>query len=137
MATACEELVRAYRQEEHVYERIMELVCEQDRIMNADPDTRTVVELCELVQDLMGEIALIESSIEPVKRRWEEQDRRDPERRLDAVLGAVQRSIDRIAVGQQRVQGMLLDHARGEQRRTEVAQAGISASRAQLLYGRL
>jgi hypothetical protein len=136
MATTCEELLCAYRQEENVYKRIMELVREQNRIMDTDPDARAVVDLCELVHGLMAEIALMESAIEPVKRRWEEQDRLDPEGALENVLSALQESIGRIAAGQQRVQEMLLDYARSEQRRTQAAQTGISASRAQLLYGR-
>lgn len=135
MTTPCEALISAYRREERAYSRIMELVGEQDRIMSTRADPRALVELCGLVQGLMGEIGGIERTVEPVKRRWEAAGRRDPEGELDAVLSAVQDSIDRIAGVQEHVRQLLVQYVGDEQRRTQAAQAGLTASRARAVYG--
>ena len=135
MATVCEELIEAYERERAVYDRIQEVVAEQSRLMTTAPDSRTVILLCELVQGLMGEIAAIEDGIQPLKTRWEQADRSDPDGELDAVLAGIQDAIQSITAAQERVQNTLLGHVRRDTMRARQARADINASRAGRAYG--
>lgn len=130
------ELVKAYEREEALYARIMEVVEQQQRVLNTEPDTEVVIDLCGLVQGLMKQISDLERSIEPQKERWM-QHRHDPEGRLGVVLDRIQDYIDRIGVAQEQVQAMLLEHMVQQRERTTAVRSGMSARRAAAAYGAL
>ena len=98
-----EQLARAYREQQKIYEEIKRLVNEQIRAMEEGRDPRAVLGLCRRVEERMADIAVIEDAIEPVKRKWERAGEGSTDD-LDAVLGFVEAAIEEIVRGQQRVQ---------------------------------
>jgi len=135
MPELCEQLVTAYARQQQLYEQMLEMVGRQERLMTARPMPAAVSELCESVGEIMGRIAALEKQIEPTKGLWEQQDRRDPDGRLDAVLSTIQGLIERIAESQGRVRRQLLQYVCDEQAETQAARAGVQARRAALRYG--
>ncbi|KPK66165.1 MAG: hypothetical protein AMK73_00730 [Planctomycetes bacterium SM23_32] len=128
-----EQLVHAYRREEALYARVLELVQRQDEVMAAAPDPSCVLELCGDVERLMADIAAVEEAVGPAKKRWEET-REDPKGELRAVLTSIEAIIAQVSEVQERVQRRLLDHIERQRQQTESARASVNASRARRLY---
>ena len=133
MSETSRQLTHAYRQQAERYNRIRELVRRQMEVMDNSPDPGSVLEMCRQVEDLMGEIAVIEAAIEPAKRCWTERPV-DPDGGLDAVLKSIEDVIQEIARTQAQVQQKLLEYVGQERQRSEAARASMAASRARTLY---
>ena len=128
-----EQLARAYREQQRIYEEIKDLVNEQIRIMEERQDPRAVLGLCRDVEQRMNEISVIEEAIKPAKRRWEESGARVTGE-LESALSFVQAAIDEIVVGQARVQEHLLQCVQQHRDSTENARRSVRLSRARSLY---
>ncbi len=133
MNTLAEQLIAAYRQEQELYERVLQLVERQDQIMSEEPSPRRVLELCQEVEGLMSRIEAIEHNMGPAKSEWE-KTRDDPDGTLDALLAAIEQTIESIGEQQQRVQRRLVAYVERERRTTDEARAAIRSNRAGRLY---
>jgi regulator of replication initiation timing len=133
MKTLAEQLITAYRQEEELYGRVLELVEEQTHIMAEQPSPRRVLQLCREVEDLMGDIEAVERAIRPVKEAWE-KEKSDPTGELDRILASIEKQIERIGELQQDVQEGLLAYVEREKHTMDEARASINARRAGNLY---
>ena len=133
MSETSRQLTHAYRQQAERYNRIRELVRRQIEVMDNDPDPGSVLEMCRQVEDLMDEISVIETAIEPAKRCWTERPV-DPDGELDAVLKSIEDVIQEIARTQALVQQKLLDYVQQEKQRSVEARASMMANRARTLY---
>jgi len=133
MKTLAEQLVAAYRQEEQLYGRVLEVVEEQSRVMSEQPSPRRVLELCRQVERLMADIEAVESSIRPAKEQWE-KTRDDPTGELDEVLASIEKQIGRVGELQQKVQKHLLAYVEREKQTMDEARASVNARRADNLY---
>ena len=133
MNSLCSQLTRAYRQQERLYIRVRELVEEQSRIVETNPSPNDVLDVCNQVEALLAEIAVIEEAIKPAKQQWE-RAKRDPDGELDSVLGAIQKIIEDTARTQEKVQRRLVDYARLQKERANGARGSIIAMKAHLAY---
>lgn len=133
MKPVSEQLTQAYRNERDYYRKVDELVREQMRIMERQPDPGAVLELCRQVEDLMAEIATIEEAIEPAKKCWAENQESEDEE-LDRLLGAIERMIEEISENQERVGRRLMAFVKQQQEGADDARRSIDASRARSLY---
>ncbi|MFO7958566.1 MAG: hypothetical protein R6X33_15865 [Candidatus Brocadiia bacterium] len=133
MKTLAEQLIAAYQQEKQLYDRVLELVDEQTRIMSEQPNPRRVLEICREVEDLMGDIEAVERAIRPLKQEWQET-RSDPTGELDRLLASIEKQIERISERQQNVQEGLLAYVEREKQTMDEARASINARRAGNLY---
>jgi len=127
------ELTDAYRREEQLYLRILDLVEQQNRIMEEDPNPSVVLNLCGDVEGLLDQIADIEEAIAPAKKEWE-QSKRQPPQGLDVVLGSIQGSIEKIALRQDHVRQGLMQYIQHHQDRVGRARASVNARRARVAY---
>ena len=127
------QLTHAYRQQAEHYKRIKELVLRQAQVMEDEPDPGAVLLICRQVEDLMGQVAVIEDAIEPAKRLWSEQPS-DPDGELDGVLKIIEGMIQDIARTQGQVQQKLLEFVKQEKQRSDAARASMAAGRARTLY---
>lgn len=103
------ELMDAYRREEELYLRVLQLVEEQHRAMRDDADVTAVFGLCSRVEDLLDEIGVIEQDIQPAKQQWREAGD-DPPEELESVLGRIQALIETTAGKQGKVQQWLAEN---------------------------
>jgi hypothetical protein len=133
MNPLCDQLVRAYREEEALYLRALALVERQGQVMAAGADAGQVLELCRDVEAVMAQIAAVEDAIAPAKKEWEKA-RPDPSGELRRLLLSIERAIERVGEAQERVQRLLLEHVRRRQEQTAGARASINATRARRLY---
>ncbi|MCK4282671.1 MAG: hypothetical protein KAX44_00015 [Candidatus Brocadiae bacterium] len=127
------QLTHAYRREEALYGQVMDLVDEQRRIMETEPDPSEVLLLCQQVEALMVQIEEIEAALQPARQQWQ-RNREDADGQLDAVLASVESVIAKIAELQRCVQQKLLAYMEGQKERTEGARAAINARKARRLY---
>ena len=133
MNSLCGQLIRAYRQEQALYEQVLHLVEEQASILAAGPVPGAVLASCRRVEQLMAQIADIEEAIAATRAKWEET-RDDPDGAFNTVLGAIEGMIQRITRAQERVQHGLLEYVRTQRERNESARTALNASRAHKLY---
>lgn len=133
MTPLAAQLAHAYRREERLYARIRDLVKEQARLMETQPDPGAVFDLCSRVETLMAEITTMEEALESAKTEWGKA-RHDPDGELNAVLTSVEVLIEEIARTQERVQRGLVDYMRQQKERTDGARRSIKVSRASRLY---
>lgn len=128
-----EQLAHAYRQEEGLYRRVLDLVREQEAVMASSPDPSAVLALCRQVEALMEQIAAIEEATAPARERWESR-RAEPRGELGEVLAAIEALIQQVATAQEQVQQRLLAYMQQQREATDRAQANIRAGRARRLY---
>ena len=134
MSTVCEQLVHAYRQEEQLYLRIMELVNRQHTVMNMDGDAGQVLQLCGEVEKLLDDVAVIEKAIAPPKKLWEQGERDGEAAELDAVLATIQGVIEQTAAAQEQVRVRLMQYMDRSKSTTQEARSSLRANRAQVAY---
>ena len=134
MNSLTDQLIAAYQDEQRLYLHIRELVAEQARIMDAQPDPAAVLALCNQVEGLMRDVAVIERAIEPAKVAWSET-RHDPDGALDRTLAAIQTLIEETAADQERVQERLMALVRRQRETARNARASVNANRARTAYG--
>ena len=132
MSSLCEQLLRAYRQEEQLYLRIMELVNRQHTMITVEGNPRGVLGLCCEVEKLLDEIAVIEEAIAPAKTLWEGGERDAAAGELDAVLATVQAVIEQTALAQQHVRMRLLEYGKTTRSAPQGVPTGALAGLAQL-----
>ncbi len=133
MSDVSRQLTHAYHQQVEHYNRIRDLVLRQAQVMESNPDPGAVLTICREVEDLMGEIAVIERAIEPAKDLWSAEPT-DPDGELDVALKSIEEMIQEIASTQELVQQKLLEYVRQEKERSDAARASMVASRARTLY---
>jgi hypothetical protein len=133
MSTAAVELTEAYRQEEKLYLRILELVEQQGRIMEQQPDPAGVTELCCEVERLLERIAAIERDIAPAKSHWE-GSAREISQELDDVLASIQSAIERTAEKQDEVRRKLMQYLRSRRGGDGAAGGRTAVRRARQAY---
>jgi len=127
------ELMDAYRREEELYLRVLQLVEEQHRTMKEDEDVTSVFGLCSRVEDLLDEIGVIEQGIEPAKVQWRKEGRKVPEE-LESVLGRIQVLIETTAGKQGRVQQWLASQLRQRAHVGGGEPVGVNAGRVRRSY---
>lgn len=132
MNDTAEQLLEAYRREEPIYRRVLELVEQQAQMMEQEPDPSRVLALCRRVEGLMDQIETIEEALQPAKTEWERSG--TPHQALDELLAAIEGHIERTAEMQERVQQALLRYVEQQKRSTEQTRAQIKARRADRLY---
>ena len=128
------ELTDAYRREEELYLRVLQLVEEQNRAMKDDADLTAVFGLCSKVEDLLDEIAMIEENIQPAKEQWNERGEEPPEE-LECVLGRIQTLIQKTAGKQGKVQQWLARQLCSSNQVAESDPVGVNAGRVRRSYG--
>ncbi len=134
MNPLAEQLTNAYRREEELYRRILDLVARQERAVQAGEGAGEVRSLCGRIEQLMAEIAEIEQGIEPAKEKWKQGERESCDA-LEDVLTSIEEAIDQIAGRQRGVQEKLLERVRSEERAARQTRGAINARKATRLYG--
>lgn len=117
------DMIDAYRKQERIYNRILELVRKQETLINGDGEFSQagVVKLCERVEERLEDIAELESSIRPAKQEWMEQDG-ELSGNLEQVLERIADTIEQTRALQFQVQKSLSDRVPAKQ--SDVAGAG-------------
>jgi len=134
MNNAAVELMDAYRREEELYVRVLQLVEEQHRAMKDDADVTAVFGLCSRVEDLLDEIAVIEDNIQPTKKQWQQQGDDLPDE-LESVLGRIQGLIEATAGKQGQVQQWLAENLGRRRQPVAAGTAGVQARQIRRSYG--
>jgi hypothetical protein len=134
MNAFCRQLMRAYQEEERLYQGILGLVVEQRRTIEADGELGEVRRLGVRIDELLGQVDAIERAVVGARERFEES-RLGPEPRLSSLLEHVDELLDEIAAAQGQVAEALLCRYQSRQAQIENTRASMSAREARLAYG--
>jgi hypothetical protein len=128
-----DKLIRAYREEKALYERVLNLVSRQEQIMLEQPDPEVLLSIARRIDGLLEQVGEVESRIEGEKALLQNADKPTPQPLVD-LLEQVRALIDRIRTRQTRVGRQLIQYvqSRGVQER---AAGPMPAARAQAVYG--
>ena len=97
---AVRQLIRAYEEEDHLYEEIERAVLEQNQVQRNGRDPERLRQLVEQQRELSERIGKIENGIAPLRQHWERirDSLADPEvvALADVLDALLERLIDRI-----------------------------------------
>ena len=101
-------LVEAYRRQEDIYNRILEMVQKQKKLLSSGNSGQMgpVLDICAQIEEELSKISSIESEVEEEKRHWMEHSETLPSR-LEDVLDRIKLTIDKTRALQEQMSATL------------------------------